>query len=314
MALEFLGGLFGGRNRLPADHVSRVPRSAKKAAKSAIDGMQAALDKIAGLPGIADIAETKRVPRGFFEQVEEFYAHADAYHEEVRRHLPIAQDVKRPGEPGGTAACYHGPMPVHGIEHLNIYRAIRPWKDFQSVAQKLGTLGEQQFKDIQAGHSGKNPEKIRMGGKAVREGRLTFAKRMEPCPYLDTARERCRIWDKRPYVCRMHHPMTADEPSSPDHEDYPSGVKAKNIRLPVKAQVTMSQLDKRLGLSLSPFLYAGVLQLLQLAEGQPIQEVGEAPQRMQQDGQVAGKANRNVKHAKKFQKKKGKGGKGKRRK
>ena len=41
-----------------------------------------------------------------------------------------------------------------------------------------------------------------------------------------------------------------------------------------------------------------------LQEGQPIQEVGEAPQRMQQDGQVAQKANRNVKHAAKFKKKK----------
>jgi hypothetical protein len=81
-------------------------------------------------------------------------------------------------------------------------------------------------------------------------------------------------------------------------------VKAKNIRLPVKVQVALAQLDKRMMLQMSPFLYAGALQLLQLGEGQPIQEVGEAPQRMQQDGQVAQKANRNVKHAAKFKKKK----------
>ena len=34
-------------------------------------------------------------------------------------------------------------------------------------------------------------------------------------------------------------------------------------------------------------------------------EVGEAPRKMQQDGRVAQRANRNVKHAKKFQKGKG---------
>jgi hypothetical protein len=53
-------------------------------------------------------------------------------------------------------------------------------------------------------------------------------------------------------------------------------------------------------------VYASVLQLLQLGEGQMLQEVGEAPQRMQQDGRVAQKANRNVSHAKKFAKKKAK--------
>ena len=42
---------------------------------------------------------------------------------------------------------------------------------------------------------------------------------------------------------------------------------------------------------------------LQLAEGALIQEVGEAPIKMQQDGHVAQRANRNVRHAKKYQKK-----------
>ena len=59
-----------------------------------------------------------------------------------------------------------------------------------------------------------------------------------------------------------------------------------------------------MNLELSPFLYAAVLQLLQIAEGQQINEAGEAPARMQQDGAVARPANRNVAHAKKFQKKK----------
>ncbi|MCA9684463.1 MAG: hypothetical protein KC457_19875, partial [Myxococcales bacterium] len=69
-----------------------------------------------------------------------------------------------------------------------------------------------------------------------------------------------------------------------------------------RSQASLAQIDKRMELGLSPFLYASVLQLLQLGEGELLQEVGEAPRPMQQDGRVAQKANRNVKHAKKFQK------------
>jgi Fe-S-cluster containining protein len=194
-------------------------------------------------------------------------------------------------------------MGVSAIETLNIYRTIRTWKDFPQVARRLGELGEQQFKDIQSGHSGKDPEKIRMGGRAVRQGRLAFAQRKEPCPFLDVDKQRCRIWDQRPIVCRMHHPVTPPEWSQPDNEHYPSDVEAKNIRVPVKVQVGLAQLDKRMMLQMSPFMYAGILQLLQLGEGAVIQEVGEAPMRMQQDGHIAQRANRNVRHAKKFKKK-----------
>ena len=307
MALGFLAALFGGRRRLPHDQPTRIPGRAKKVAAVAIGGITSTLDKISALPGIADIRQTRRVPRGFYALMDELYRHVDEYHGLVREQLGIGSDVKRPGEPGGTAGCYVVPFPTHGVEQLNIYRTIRTWRDFPKVAQRLGELGEQQFKDIQAGHAGKDPEKIRAGGKAVREGRLTFAQRMEPCPFLDQDKQRCRIWDQRPLACRMHHPLTPAEWSRPDNEHFPQDVKAKNLRLPVKAQVTLSQLDKRLSLDLAPFMHAGVLQLLQLSEGQLIQEVGEAPARMQQDGQISGRANRNVRHAKKFQKKKGKG-------
>lgn len=304
MVLGFLGALFGGRTRMPRDHVTRIPRAAKKAAQPHVDGMKTALDEIGALPGIADIKDNKRMPRGFYALVADFLHHLDEYQEIVRKYLPDIEDVERPGEPGGCGACYAAPMPLNAIESLNIYRAIRTWRNFQQVAQRMGELGEQQFKDIQAGHSGKDPEKIRMGGKAVRNGRITFAKRMQRCPMLDEGKQRCRIWDQRPAVCRMHHPTTPPEWSRPDHENWPHAVKAVNIRPPVKIQVALAQLDKRLMLQLSPFMYGGVLQLLQLAEGHPIQEVGEAPLRMQQDGQVASRANRNVRHAKKFKKKK----------
>ncbi len=305
MALEFLGGLFGRRNQLPTDQVTRIPRRAKKAAAVATAGMKDALTKLSALPGIADISQTKRLPRGFSDLVDQFLENVDAYHAAVREQLPdVGEDAKRPGEPGGEGACHTAPMGVSTLEALAIYRRVRPWRDFQQVASRLGELGEQQFKDIQSGHSGKNPEKIRLGSKAVREGRVTYAKRMQPCPYLDPKKGKCRIWDSRPVACRMHHALGDLETHRPSHEGYPQDAQSKNIRLPVKIQVELQQLDKRMMLQVSPFLFAGTLQLLQLAEGQMLQEVGEAPQRMQQDGQVAGKANRNVKHAAKFKKKK----------
>src|SRR5690606_37221140 len=205
-----------------------------------------------------------------------------------------------PGTPEGVGAGYAALFGLSGVESLAIYREIRTWKDFSQVAQRLGELGEQQFKDIQVGHTGKDPEKIRMTSKAAGLGRKQFAERKQACPFLDQSRGRCRVWDRRPIVCRMHH-ITGDAAlADPTHERH-AEVEVVNIRLPVRPQVTLSQIDKRMALGFSPFVYASELQLLQLAEGQLLQEIGEAPQRMQQDGRVVQKANRNVKHAKKNQ-------------
>ncbi len=300
MALEFLAALFGPRLRLPGDQVTRIPGAAKKAAAPHAAAIQATLDKISGLPGIADLKQSKRLPRGFGSLMKELLHHVDAYHDTLRQSMGL--DVKRPGEPGGTAACYTPPVGVSAIESLNIYRATRPWRDFPDLLKKLVELAQEQYKLIQGSATGKDAEKIRFGGKAVQQGRLAFAKQLHPCPMLDESAGRCRIWEHRPIACRMHHPITAPEWSMPNHAQYPKGVKAKNLRLPVRGQATMSQLDKRLGLELAPFLIAAVPQLVQLNEGQPFNEVGEAPVRMQQDGGVARPANRNVAHAKKFEK------------
>lgn len=316
MALaDLFGILFGPRIRLPRDQITRPSRKARKAAKVPIERMQAALDTISGLPGIADIKSSKRMPRGFSEALTELHAAYDEYSDIVRTFLPGGQDAKRPGEPGGCSACYSAVMPVMSIEAIGIYREIRPWRDFPKVAQALAEQGEQQIKDIQAHHTGKDPEKMRMAGKAVQRGRVDYAKRLTPCPFLDEGKQRCRIWDQRPVSCRMHLPRTDEATARPDHEGWPKAAKAHNLRLPVKQQVVVRQLEKRLALELNPFLAASILQLAQLAEGEIIGEVGEAPRKMQQDGQVARRANRNVKHAKKFQKGKGRGkGKGKKRK
>jgi Fe-S-cluster containining protein len=313
MALGVLGALLGPKTKLPRDHVTRPRRSAKKAATEHAAGMQEALDRLSAMPGIADIAGTKRVPRGFYDAVDDFRRHYDAYAAVVGKFLPIPEDAKQPGEPGGCQGCIEAPMPVHGFETLSIYREIRTWKDFGVVARRLGELGEEQFKAIQAGHTGKDPEKIRFGSKAVQEGRVAFAKTKAICPLLDQDKERCRVWERRPIACRMHWPTSPPATQDPDHPDYPKSAKAVNIRLPVKQQVAVHQLDKRLSLQLSPFLYASLLQVLQLADGQLIQEVGEAPVRMQQDGKIAERANRNVKHAAKNKKKKS-SAKGKKRK
>lgn len=311
MALaDLLGILFGPRLRLPRDRITRTPRRANKAAKASIDAMQAALDKLSALPGIADVKQTKRLPRGFSEAVQELRVAYDQYFDTVRKFLPGGLEAKRPGEPGGCGACYEAVMPVMAVEAIDLYRETRPWRDFPDVAKRLAAQAEAQIKDIQARHTGKDPDKMRMAGKAVQEGRVAYAKRMQACPLLDEAKQRCRAWDKRPIACRMHLPLVDEAAARPDHDGWPKAVKAHNVRLPVRQQVAVRQLEKRLGLELNPFLSASVLQLAQLVEGQVLPESGETPQRMQQDGQVAQRANRNVKHAKKFQKDRGKSKKG----
>lgn len=247
--------------------------------------------------------ESKRVPRGFTPLMKELLHHVDAYHDALRQSMGLEQ-AKRPGEPGGCNACYTAPVGVSGIEAINIYRTARPWSDFSEVVKRLVEYAQEQYKDVQAGSTAKDSDKVRFGGKAVQNGRLVFAKKLHVCPMLDVANQKCRIWADRPIVCRLHHPTTPPESSKPDHPEFPKGVRAKNLRLPVRGQVTLQQLDKRLGLELSPFLYAAVPQIVQLADGQQLSEVGEAPTRVQQDGSVARPANRNVAHAKKFQKKK----------
>jgi len=301
MFLDFLAALFGRRMRLPADRVTRIPRAAKKAAKAEIEAMVAAIEAIAALPALADVKENKRLPRGFYSRVQEYSRSYDAFVAVVGRYFPV-EDARRPGEPGGCGACHAAPMGLHTIETLNIYREFRTHRRFSQIAQRMGELGERQFQDIQAGHKGKDPEKIRMGSRAMQEGRLTFARRREPCPFLNVEKERCQIWEHRPMVCRMHHPVTPPEISDPTHEDYPKAVKGYNLRPPIKVQVLLRQIDKRMMLQLSPFMYAGVLQLAQLADGQLLQEVGEAPRRMQEDGQISRRANRSVPHAKKYKK------------
>lgn len=309
MALsDLIAAVLGPRPRLPRDHVTRPSRRARKATKAESLELQTALDELSALPGIADIKQNKRLPRGFSAAIEKMHNAYDAYFEASRKFLPGALEAKRPGEPGGCSACYSAAMPVMGVEAIAIYREIRPWRDFPKLAQRIAELGEQQFKDMQALHTGKDPEKMRLSGKAVQKGRVTFAKRMQPCPFLDEGKQRCRIWDQRPVCCRMHLPLVDEATARPDHEGWPTAVKAHNLRMPVKQQVTVRQLDKRLALDLNPFLYASVLQLAQIAEGELIPEVGEAPRKMQQDGRVARRANRNVKHAKKYQKGKSKKG------
>lgn len=303
--MGILSAIFGPRIKLPRDQPTKVPRAVRKRAREHIDGIQKAIDEIGGMAGVADVAQTKKIPRGFTERVEVLLAHYDQYADEVRTTLGIG-DLPRAGTPEGVGACYAVPMGVSGVEAINIYRQVRTWKDFQSVAQRMGELAETQMNDIQALHKGKDPEKIRATGKAVQQGRVDFARRGEPCPFLDRNRRKCRLGDAKPVVCRMHHIATDPEWSNPQHPRH-GDVKAHNVRLPIRQQVALQQIDKRMGLQLSPFLYVNLLQLLQLAEGELILEVGEAPRMMQQDGRVAGRANRNVRHAAKF--KKGKKGK-----
>lgn len=302
--LNFVAALFGPRVKLPRDRVTRLSRRTRKRAQEHVDTLQRIIDELSGLPGIADVTKTKRLPKGFYGRVEDMLSAYDRYIEAVRGELGLERAAPA-GTPEGKGACYAAPFGITAPEALLIYREIRTWKDFPQIAQRMGELAELQFKDIQSRHTGGDPEKIRMTSKAAGEGRKAFAERGNACPFLDTSKGRCRIWEQRPMTCRMHHVVGDPALADPRHEQH-ANVEVVNIRLPVRPQVALAQIDKRMALGLSPFVYAAELQLLQLGEGQLLQEVGEAPQRMQQDGRVVQKANRNVKHAKKFQKKKAK--------
>lgn len=302
MVLEVLKSVFGRRIRLPRDQTTKVSRAARKAAEPQVAAIQAAIDAIAALPGLADVANTKKLPRGFFAGVQALSSAYDAYIAAVVAATPALQGAARPGTPEGWHACHEQPVGVTGVEGMAIYRASRPWKDFAPVAQELARLGEQQFKDIQALHTGKDPEKIGMTSVAVQQGRVDFARRGELCPLLDPQTHRCRVWDQRPFACRMHHVL--GDPTSADPRDprWPKQVKAVNVRLPLRQQVALMQIEKRMLLTPAPFLNANILQWLQFAEGHQLGEVGEAPVRFAADGQPPVKANRNRPGAKKFEK------------
>jgi Fe-S-cluster containining protein len=299
--LDLLATLFGPKIRLPGDQVTRIRGAAKKAGQAHADQIQKIVDAIGGLEGIADVAKTKRLPRGFYDLVDRLVDEYDAYLAAVAQPLDIAA-LPRAGTAEGKGACYAGPFGVSGIESLRIYRRLRAKTEFPRRAEAMAKLGQLLFEDIQAHHKGKDPEKIRMGGKAAQLGRRQFAARGHLCPMYDEKRQRCGIWEIRPIACRMHHIQTDPAWSDPRH-DHHARVVAKNVRLPIRQQVALAQIDKRMGLNLSPFLYAALLQIVQLTEGELLQELGEAPIRMGQDGRIAERANRNRPGAKKFQKK-----------
>ena len=304
MVLEVLKSMFGRRIRLPRDQMTRVPRAVRKVAEPQVAAIQAAIDTIAALPGLADVATTKKLPKGFFAAVRVLTAAYDAYIAVVVKQMPVLHKAARPGTPEGHSGCYEQPVGVTGVEGMAIYREARPWRDFAPVAQELARLGEQQFKDIQGLHTGKDPEKIGMTSVAVQQGRVDFARRHETCPLLDKTTQRCRVWEQRPFVCRMHHilePASAD-PTAPG---WPRQARVFNVRVPLRQQVALMQIEKRMLLTPAPFLDANILQWLQLAEGHQLSELGEAPLRFAPDGQPSAKANRNRPGAKKFKDKKG---------
>ncbi len=304
MVWGFIGALFGRGRPLPRDRNSKISRAAKKAAQPHVDAMARAISTLEGLEGIADVAIEKRIPKGFSAAYSDLQKHYDSYIATVREAMNLG-DAVVPGTPEGKPACYEVPMAVTGAEAIVIYRTIRTWPDFPEVAKKLAEQGERQFNEIQSRYTGKDPSKIRMGSKPVQEGRIAYAKEAEPCAFAD-AKGRCRIWDQRPQSCRMHHIQTDPEWSRPGHPNFDQ-VKLVNIRIPLRQQVALAQLEKRMVLGASPFLPATLMQIIQLVEGNMLYEVGEAPVRFAADGKVMAKANRNRKNAKKFNKGKGKG-------
>ena len=103
--------------------------------------MQVVVDELGGLPGLADVEESKTLPRGFHNLVDKLTKHYDDYIDCVRKELGI-DELPRPGEPGGCGACYGVPFGVSGVEAIHIYRSVRTRKDFPKLANRVGKLGE----------------------------------------------------------------------------------------------------------------------------------------------------------------------------
>ena len=267
--------------------------------------MKTALDELSALPGIADIKDTRRVPKGFFDAWERFRKAHGAWLDAVRPFVRGLDEASRAGEGDGAAACYDQPLGIGPVEALAIFRASRPFPDYPALAEQMGRLAERQHTLIQQRHKGKDPEKIRLWSKAAKEGRLAYAREKHRCPFLDPKRGKCRLGEARPLVCHAHHLAGAPEDLDPATAEYPRRVRAFNLLPPTSVQVKLRELDKRTTLAFSPFFFAGQLQALELAEGGLIQEVGEAPARLQQGGRIDSKVNRNRRTAKKYQKKKG---------
>ncbi|MGB1275468.1 MAG: hypothetical protein ACPG77_06930 [Nannocystaceae bacterium] len=305
MVWGILGALFGRGRPLPRDRTTKISRAAKKAAQPHVDGMQAAIAELEALDGLADVATEKRLPKGFQAAFTAFQGHYDRYIETVRKQMNLESAVV-PGTAAGSVCCSEVPMGVTGAEAVVIYRTIRLWPDFPEVAKQLAAQGERQFNEIQSRYKGKDPAKIRMGSKPVQEGRIAYAAEGEPCAFADP-KGRCRIWEQRPQSCRMHHVVSDPAWSHAGHENF-AKVKLVNIRVPLRQQVALGQVEKRMVLGASPFLPATLMQIVQLVDGDMLYEVGEAPMRFSAQGTAMPRANRNRKGAKKFKgKSKGKG-------
>ena len=299
--IEFLRNFFLGA-RLSSDISTRIPRAARKASAAQALAVQETIHKIAALPEISEVARTRLMPKGFYALAGELTRVFDAYLEGLRTAMNLTQ-AARPGTPEGFQACTTAPMTITAIEALNILRRIRAWPDFPTLGQELLRLAQLQMQDVQAQLKPKQ-DPNRPGLKTAQAGRLAFAQRGEPCPFLDPEKKKCRIWEQRPYSCRMQHIVGSVDRVDPRHPEHKL-VQIKNLRLPMAQQMSLvNHVDRRLGLELSPILYAALLQILE--KGQPqglgLPEVGEVPPRLAADGTYVPAANRNVKHAKKFNK------------
>jgi Fe-S-cluster containining protein len=298
---EYLRTLFLGV-RLPSDLSTRIPRSARKAAAPHAQAVQEIIHKIAALPEINEVARTKQMPKGFYALAADLTRAFDAYIAALRQAMAL-EDAARPGTPQGEAACTCAPTTITAIEALNILRRIRAWPDFPTLAQELLRQAQLLMQDMQAQLKPKQ-DPARPGLKTAQAGRMAFASRGEVCPFLDRTNKKCRIWEQRPFSCRMQHIQGNVERVDPRHPEHKL-VQLKNLRLPMAQQLSLvNHVDRRMNLELSPLLFAGLLQILEKGQAQALgmPEEGETPPRLAPDGTFVPAANRNVKHAKKFQK------------
>lgn len=299
--LSYLRLIFGRRHRVPRDQSKRPNAAARKLAQDAAHELSQTINALADLPNFADIAQTRAVPAGFYRQVQEIWTAYDAYAQRIREAMSWTQLHQAGQGEQGIQGCYAAPMGVSPAESFAIAKDIAAHPNAATLAKSLHERANMVLEDIQSQQSKPNSEKA--DPYALQKGRHRYHARGLPCPLLDEGNQRCIVFDKRPISCRMHHlgdPAKRARGTDPDH----ANAQIVNIRLPAKAQVAMTQhVDKRMG-QISPLLFAGVLQALELGQGQSVREVGQARQKVGRDGRLVARANRNVSGSKKNQKNK----------
>ena len=209
------------RRRKHASPFEVSPRVAERAASFLLE-MDEALEQIGELPGLDEFGRTRRVPPRMFPLLQDALGAFDRY----VKTMVDGSELEVRCSLGCAACCHHEQMGVQAIELLNIYLSYRGFSDYLVIQDRIREL-------------------------ATQRDRL-------PCPFLEVATKRCRIYLARPISCRMHLAVTDPDWCRPDHSRAAEAV-THDLAPPDAILAIMKQIAQRLGLDqLSPILMPGL--------------------------------------------------------